>query len=216
MNYIYHYDRLINRAKQRELNKEIYTEQHHIIPKCMGGDDSVENLVKLTPEEHYTAHLLLIKIYPNQHSLYYAAVMMCATNNFHSNGSGRSNKIYGWLKRKYVAICKQRVGEKNGSYGTRWVTNGVEAKKIKKTDIIPEGYVKGRVIKPIKKSKKDKKISEDIALSMLNDYESGMAMTDILVKYNRKTEQSVTTFLRKRFPNRKTFLPKKRTMSPKH
>jgi hypothetical protein len=142
--------------------------------------------------------------------------MMCVTNNSHSNGMGRSNKIYGWLKRKYVAICKQRVGEKNGQYGTRWITNGIDAKKIKKTDTIPEGYVEGRVIKPIKQLNKDRKIPDNIALALLNDYESGMAMADILLKYNRKTEQSVTTFLRKRFPNRKTFLPKKRTMSPKH
>ena len=37
-------------------------ERHHIIPKSIGGDDSPENLVDLTPREHYLAHKLLVKI----------------------------------------------------------------------------------------------------------------------------------------------------------
>jgi hypothetical protein len=37
-------------------------ETHHIKPKSIGGDDSTENLVELTPREHYIAHKLLVKI----------------------------------------------------------------------------------------------------------------------------------------------------------
>ena len=36
------------------------------------------------------------------------------------------------------------VGEKNGSYGTMWITNGTENKKIKALDNVPEGWYKGR------------------------------------------------------------------------
>lgn len=46
-------------SKNRVL--DCYTEKHHIIPRCMRGDDSVENLVVLTAREHYIAHLLLTK-----------------------------------------------------------------------------------------------------------------------------------------------------------
>lgn len=35
-------------------------------------------------------------------------------------------------------------GEKNSSFGTIWITNEVESKKIKKTDSIPEGWKRGR------------------------------------------------------------------------
>lgn len=37
-------------------------------------------------------------------------------------------------------------GELNSQFGTVWVTNGIENKKIKKTDVIPEGWYKGRKI----------------------------------------------------------------------
>jgi hypothetical protein len=37
-----------------------------------------------------------------------------------------------------------QAGEKNSQFGTMWITNGVENKKIKKTDPVPEGWCKGR------------------------------------------------------------------------
>jgi hypothetical protein len=54
------YYRIVNRAKNRELTT--YTERHHIVPKSLGGDNSAENLVKLTPKEHYVCHRLLTKM----------------------------------------------------------------------------------------------------------------------------------------------------------
>ena len=35
-------------------------------------------------------------------------------------------------------------GNKNSQYGTIWITNGTETRKIKKVDMIPEGWYKGR------------------------------------------------------------------------
>lgn len=46
-----------------ELKKKKGYHRHHIIPKHMGGDDSKENLVYLTPEEHAQAHLELFEKY---------------------------------------------------------------------------------------------------------------------------------------------------------
>lgn len=42
-----------------ELERKVGYHRHHIIPKHMGGDDTKENLVYLTPEEHAAAHLHL-------------------------------------------------------------------------------------------------------------------------------------------------------------
>lgn len=94
MNYKKHYDTLILRAKSRLI--EGYVEKHHIIPQCLGGTDDLSNLVILTPEEHYVAHQLLCKMYPNNSKLLYAARMMSVGGKNHS----RNNKCYGWLKRK--------------------------------------------------------------------------------------------------------------------
>ncbi len=40
-----------------------YSENHHIIPKCLGGLNNKENMVLFTAREHYIAHLLLTKMY---------------------------------------------------------------------------------------------------------------------------------------------------------
>lgn len=90
MNYLKHYDLLIARARNRELS--CYTERHHILPRCMGGKDGRENIVRLTPEEHYVAHQLLVKIYPENEGLIFAAIRQ--------SSKSRGNKSYGWLRRK--------------------------------------------------------------------------------------------------------------------
>jgi hypothetical protein len=46
-----------------ELKKKKGYHRHHIIPKHMGGDDSKENLIYLTPAEHALAHLELYEQY---------------------------------------------------------------------------------------------------------------------------------------------------------
>lgn len=59
MNYRSIYEALVSRAVGRVADG--YTETHHITPKCLGGTDSPDNLVKLTAREHYLAHWLLAK-----------------------------------------------------------------------------------------------------------------------------------------------------------
>lgn len=105
MNYQLHYNRLIDRARSRSIDG--YTEKHHVIPRCMGGDNSKTNLVRLTPEEHFVAHQLLVKIYPSNHKLVFAAT--CMTRN--SNGKRTNNRLYGWLRKGLAqAVSKQQTG----------------------------------------------------------------------------------------------------------
>ena len=54
MNYEKIYNQIIERAKNRVL--EGYGEKHHIIPKCMGGKNNLDNLVNLTAREHFLSH----------------------------------------------------------------------------------------------------------------------------------------------------------------
>ena len=74
MNYNKIYDSIIDRAKNRSL--DTYTETHHIIPRCMGGSDDETNLVKLTYREHFIAHWLLHRIYPNNRKIAFAFTAM--------------------------------------------------------------------------------------------------------------------------------------------
>lgn len=102
MNYDAHYSRLVERARGRILTG--YAERHHVIPKCVGGGDDASNLVRLTAEEHYIAHQLLVKLYPGHHRLLWAAVAM--TNG--AEKQARKNKLYGWLRRRFAAQVGQR------------------------------------------------------------------------------------------------------------
>lgn len=43
-----------------------------------------------------------------------------------------------------IANSIKQKGESNSQFGTCWITNGTENKKIKKTDTIPEGWILGR------------------------------------------------------------------------
>lgn len=78
MNYQRIYDALISFAEARG-KPSGYSEAHHIIPKCMGGADSKDNLVNLTAREHWVAHRLLIKIFPGNYKLVFAAKQMTMT-----------------------------------------------------------------------------------------------------------------------------------------
>lgn len=64
MNYSLIYDKLINKAKGREIIE--HGEWHHILPRSMGGTDDASNLVKLTYREHFIAHMLLYKVHKNK------------------------------------------------------------------------------------------------------------------------------------------------------
>jgi len=91
------YEKLVKRGQVRGII-EGYKEIHHIIPRCMGGSDEPENLVSLTPEEHYVAHQLLVKIYPNNLRLVRACDVMSKDTKV--SKYWRRNKMYGWLRRK--------------------------------------------------------------------------------------------------------------------
>lgn len=108
MDYQKIYNRLIERGKTRE-KLDCYIEKHHIIPRCMNGPDTPENLVELTPEEHYLAHQLLVKIHPGHMSLLYSAKMMC----MNVGGQRSNNKLHGWLKRKYSTLRSLEMAGKS-------------------------------------------------------------------------------------------------------
>lgn len=154
MNYyqIYH-----NIVSNRKLNKPLggYTEVHHILPRSLGGSDSVDNLVHLTAREHYICHLLLTKMYEVGTTEYYKVVhaymMMCnATTNGSHNRSYRVNsRIYSKLRLEYSKLMSaSQVGSNNNQFGKVWIYNPVLriSKRIDKTDAIEHGWYLGRVV----------------------------------------------------------------------
>ena len=94
MNYQLHYEQLVAKSQaacRRKLKRGssdyVYYEQHHIVSKCLGGDNAKENLVLLTAREHFMAHLLLAKANPGNLKLAWAVIRL-------SNDGRRRSKCY--------------------------------------------------------------------------------------------------------------------------
>jgi hypothetical protein len=82
MDYKSHYNRLVVKAKNRQLKEGVYFETHHIVPRSEGGLDEESNLVKLTAREHFIAHWLLYRENPYIPSRAFSFWRMC-------NGKGK-------------------------------------------------------------------------------------------------------------------------------
>lgn len=98
MNYQAIYNRIIDRAKSRQL--DCYTERHHVTPKCLGGSNTKSNLVQLTAREHFICHLLLVEMYPDNSKLQFAAWAMAnqTQNKNQERGYRVSARLYERLK----------------------------------------------------------------------------------------------------------------------
>jgi hypothetical protein len=111
MDYNRIYAELIERARARDLNG--YHEKHHVVPRCMRGTNDPSNIVALTPEEHYIAHQLLVKIHPGHVGL---AMALHAMSMAHVN-QRKKNKVYGWVRRKTVEALSENMRQNNPNAG---------------------------------------------------------------------------------------------------
>lgn len=95
-----------------------YHEHHHIVPKCLGGSDSTENLIDLYAKEHFEAHRLLALENPDNDKLVYAWTCMAFVEN-------KGQKRYKITAEEYeeakLALSKTQsinmVGKNNPFYG---------------------------------------------------------------------------------------------------
>ena len=92
MNHKKVYDALIENARsknRKQLRKNndnyIYYENHHIIPRCLGGNENKDNKVLLTAREHFICHKLLTYIYIGNRKLANAFFLLAFSkkNNKH-------------------------------------------------------------------------------------------------------------------------------------
>lgn len=151
MNYQKIYNDLVEKRKEFPYI-DGYSEKHHIVPRSLGGSDDNDNLVRLSAKEHYIAHLLLCKIYENDKPKLYkmvkAFVMMAASPQGNSNRYFNSNTYKLYREEFSKAMSESQTGCGNSQYDTQWIYNNDlrESKKILKSEKIPEGWLKGRVL----------------------------------------------------------------------
>lgn len=111
MDYQKIYNNIIENARLENRNKGIseYYESHHIIPRCMGGNNNKSNLILLTAKEHFIAHRLLTLIYPDNNKLVRALWAMSMMKNNIQIRHIISSRTYENLKIEYARINSERI-----------------------------------------------------------------------------------------------------------
>ena len=104
------YFNIIYSAQKRTEIKE-YFEKHHIIPKSLGGNNSKDNLVKLTAREHFICHWLLTKMTKgkNKISMVYACKRMMHGFGKNQERYKITGRVYENLKNNLNQTLKDRV-----------------------------------------------------------------------------------------------------------
>lgn len=155
MKYTKIYEQLINRAnsENRMKNQGTYYENHHITPKCIGGNDDSDNLVLLTAREHFLAHWILTRIHPTEHKLIYAWNMFCMET---CNGERYTSHLYKYARERYIELLKANDEWKkkmaNSMSKLLWMKHVERDESIRVVeesvkDFEEIGYVRGRIIK---------------------------------------------------------------------
>jgi len=172
MNYQNVYNLIVKKAKNRVL--EGYTETHHIIPKCLGGEDTEDNLVKLTAKEHFMCHKLLCEIYPEETKLWYALWLMAIgkqKTKIHPYKIG--SREYETLRLRFIDKVKDTPKPEGFNQG-REITWGTKIGKALKGKSKPKGF--GEKVSKSNKGiiRNNKKICQyDLEGNLIQEWESG-------------------------------------------
>ena len=152
MDYKKIYCNLIDKRKKNQLPVDEYGENHHIIPKSLGGLDDNDNLVRLSAREHFISHLLLSEMYEKEsyewYKMNHAFQMMCSSSN--SQLRYINSRIYELKRLDFKKTMSwSQSGEKNSQFGIKksdeiklkikeslskrlGITDGLNAKERKK------------------------------------------------------------------------------------
>jgi len=118
MDYDKLYYNFMNSRKSMNRRKYdgVYYEAHHIIPECMGGEGKTwqwkrhPNIVLLTAKEHFIAHRILYKIYPEDKNIALAFWGMCNQKNKKIKRYIPSSRSY---EEARLAFLKNNTGDNN-------------------------------------------------------------------------------------------------------
>lgn len=188
------YNLIIEKRKSIPIPNNVYGEIHHIIPRCLGGADSKNNLIRITAREHFICHALLAEMYPvgsiEWIKLNKAFIMMkCGA----TDTERYINSRYYELKKTdfSIAMSYSQKGILNSQYGKIWVysmclRHNLKIEKSMLGFYIDNGYTLGRVMNfdnfinklnkptksniektPIKRVKKEAKVKVKIDKSII-------------------------------------------------
>jgi len=116
--YTKYYYGIIENARSRE--NTLYTEKHHIIPKSLGGDNNINNIVKLSAREHFICHRLLCKMTTDTEKAKMSYAAWQQGRSLHLKGMKISSRLYEQLK---INLSKSMTGRKRDQFSAEWREN---------------------------------------------------------------------------------------------
>lgn len=134
-----------------------HREIHHIIPKCKGGEPKGkhyalvhENLIWLTPREHFIAHKLLAEENSDDIKLVSAYMYMANSYPYKHNDTitpeeyEEARILYSNSKRgsKQTVEANNKRRETMKAHNLKWYNNG---KNEIRSETCPDGWVRGRL-----------------------------------------------------------------------
>lgn len=167
MNYQKIYDSIIQKAKSENRVKikkyqecYAYYEKHHIKPRCLNGSNDENNLVLLTPREHYICHKLLVFIYFDNKKLIWALHRMTFSKRY---GEILSSRDYEYARNALIKILSIKPGHTPRNKGKHNVQIYTDERNKKVAEKTKEAIHKKEIWeKFLKNNKKDKSAREKI------------------------------------------------------
>jgi hypothetical protein len=100
------YRNIIHKAQteSRKKGEGEYYENHHILPKSLGGNNDKRNLVLLTAKEHFICHILLVQMADNKRTRW---KMLNAVLHMGHKPPQHLRKRY--VNSRLYSICKQQI-----------------------------------------------------------------------------------------------------------
>lgn len=125
----------------------------------MGGSDDFTNLVKVSRTCHTMFHFCNYQLWGNREDYlaYRGLSGQISKQDIIKEKSIISGKKCAKLKRGMFGLTKEerlsassKGGKKAGKYMSQsmWINNGTQNKRVLNTELIPDGWVKGKVKKP--------------------------------------------------------------------
>lgn len=132
------YNALIEKALNTKYPKDVYTERHHILPKCMGGSNESNNIVRLDYRRHIIAHMLLQRAFPEIFGLLKAVMAMLTPGNKLMNrknntlikGKLISTRMATFYREEFI---KGMIGHKTSDETRRKISESQIGKKLKES-----------------------------------------------------------------------------------
>ena len=153
------YYAIIGNAKSRPMVPGDYKERHHIIPRCLGGNNLSSNLVDLTAREHFICHLLLTKMVVKKVKSKMTYALWTMANLENKNQSGKRYRMSG----KIYEQIRQLVRTENSGAGHS------QAKTYKVTE--PSGDI--HIVDHLKGFCKEHNFNYDQVLRLIRDHRAG-------------------------------------------